>query len=74
MPEAYILYDPAQQKWLSGKTSFNGPTTYFWTPARVYAKRWKTLRGVQRMQKEVPIPTVIQTSDGNTINDKEECP
>lgn len=71
MPEAYILYDPAQQKWLSGKTSFNGPITYFWTPARVYAKRWKTLRGAQRMQKEVPIPTVIQTSVGNTINDKE---
>lgn len=69
MPEAYILYDPAQQKWLSGKTSFNGPTTYFWTSARVYAKRWKTLRGVQRMQKEIPIDTVIQTCDGMPICD-----
>ena len=67
MPEPYILYDPAQQKWLSGKTTFNGPTTYFWTAARVYAKQWKTLRGVHRMQREVPIHTVIQTSDGSPV-------
>lgn len=28
------------------------------------------LRGVQRMQRECPIPTVIQTSDGHTISDE----